>query len=336
MLPSPPGLPLPREGAEEEGEPEPFTPCPVGARSCRSVRFADAESLGQIAVVRNTFIDIPEPPGLECSPSARRSRSVPPNVRLAGHAGPDARTTAMTPVAPKGRNAYTPCFRLQADSTSPEQRLREMLDHQSRETALVRQSSISSNVSVEESVARQPSLMSMDSADSTIPSEGDRAYGTGEVARDPVRLLLTPPSRSPTVISGTGRARLREQPPGLASTLGLVGTPYPRAPPVECYASAHRCASLIEKECGFLRLRGYWLNPETDRKARRRGVVAVVRFYVHGLPWAKRARWLQPLLWSVVVVLQRHGQEATVRGGDMHVALDVGGSVRVDFAAARD
>jgi len=203
----------------------------------------------------------------------------------------------MTPVEPPARGARTPSFRLQGtDLSPPEQRLREMVDQQLREEIGRRPLSVSSNLSA-------------DSVDSTIPSEGDRSAGSG--------LPVEPPSV-------------------LGASLCLRGAGCPRASPEESLASAHRCAALVERECGFLRLRGYWLNPETRMRAKRRGVVAMIRFYVQGLPWAKRAKWLQPLLWSVVAVLQRHACAITVRGGDLYVGLDTGGSVRVDFAAARD
>lgn len=200
-------------------------------------------------------------------------------------------------------SAPTPvvCQRREGRSTTlPEQRLRDLLTSQCRDAS---------------PRARRPSLSSTrSSASSTICSEGDRGGGLQKRGR-----------------ASPGPAAARRGSLGSAAHSSLPG-----ALPPDCAASLLRCVELIKNECAFLRLRGYWLNVENQLRSRRRGVCAMIRFYVQGLPWAKRAKWLQPLLWSVVGVLQRHGRDATVRGGDLYVALDNGGSVRVDFAASRD
>ena len=110
----------------------------------------------------------------------------------------------------------------------------------------------------------------------------------------------------------------------------------PSDPAADGLAAAHDCATVVERACGFLRLSCHTVHPETHAKAKRRGVVALVRFYVRGLPWAKRAKWLQPLLWSVMAVLQNRACAVTVRGGNLYMGLNADRSVRVDFAAARE
>lgn len=282
--------PLPQERAEAELH------SPHGARSSRSVRFADAESLAASAVIRNTFIDIPVPLEGGLGSSASRSGSVPPSLRLAGHA--DGR---LTPVAPRRRAACTPTFRLQGagDVPPPERRLREAMDATAATEGLL--------------LWRSPSASS-DSGDSTIPSEGDRRKGAAR--------------------HSWPQAVVAAQLDAVAAQLGPpAGLPVERA---DGLAAACHCAAVVERECGFLRLRGHTVHLETHAKAKRRGVVAVVRFYVRGLPWAKRAKWLQPLLWSVMAVLQSRDFAVAVRGGNLYMGVSADGSVRMDFAAARD
>lgn len=102
-------------------------------------------------------------------------------------------------------------------------------------------------------------------------------------------------------------------------------------------AAGDKLARLVLKECAFMRFRGFWLHAEKSGRARRRGVAGILRFYVHGLPWAKRAKWLQPLLWTVMAVLEKHRLAATMQGGQLYAPLEgLGALVRVDFAAARE
>jgi hypothetical protein len=94
-------------------------------------------------------------------------------------------------------------------------------------------------------------------------------------------------------------------------------------------------ADMITDECGFLRLREHKFHTEKSGKLRRKeSSTPLLRFYVRGLPGVRRAKWMQPLLWSVVAVLNRCGCEATVRGGELYAPVGEGQPVRVDFAAA--
>jgi len=89
---------------------------------------------------------------------------------------------------------------------------------------------------------------------------------------------------------------------------------------------------LVKECCGFLRIRSHAL--QTESKVGRQSAVATLRFFTQGLPWAKRAKWVQPLLWSITAMLARSGVKATVKGGELMVCLASGLVVRVDFAAA--
>jgi hypothetical protein len=73
----------------------------------------------------------------------------------------------------------------------------------------------------------------------------------------------------------------------------------------------------------------------TNPKARRRGIVVTVRFYVLGLPSAKRSKWQQPLCWAATEVLRRQGVEAEVQGGELRVRQSEEAFIRVDFAPGR-
>jgi len=101
-------------------------------------------------------------------------------------------------------------------------------------------------------------------------------------------------------------------------------------------ASASKVAELVMSECQFLRIQEYGLRPEISRKAMRRNAKWMLRFYVHGVPCQKRAKWLQPLSVSVAAVLRRHGCTTKVHSCELFVTLENDGEViHVDFAAAR-
>lgn len=102
-----------------------------------------------------------------------------------------------------------------------------------------------------------------------------------------------------------------------------------------CSRSAEELAALVKRDCGFLRIRAHAVQAETTSKLGRRSAAATLRFFIHGLPWAKRAKWLQPLLWSVASVLTRAGTEATVKGGELIASPKANVAVRIDFTAAR-
>lgn len=91
----------------------------------------------------------------------------------------------------------------------------------------------------------------------------------------------------------------------------------------------------VERQCAFLRLNGHTLHVENALRMRSRGVVATLRFYAYGLPWPKRAKWVQPLCRSVAAILRHNGCEAKLLGGELQVMLRGESVVRVDFSAAR-
>jgi hypothetical protein len=102
-----------------------------------------------------------------------------------------------------------------------------------------------------------------------------------------------------------------------------------------CVSAADRLAQLVEQECGFLRLNGHMMRPDSSDKARRQGVALALRFFVRGLPAAKRAKWQQPLCWAAAGVLQRFGLDARMQGGELQVQLEHGKCARVEFMAGR-
>lgn len=103
-------------------------------------------------------------------------------------------------------------------------------------------------------------------------------------------------------------------------------------------SEADELVALVERECAFLRLVGEKASyEETTRLRLQRGVERCVIFYCKGLPWAKRAKWLLPLLWSVAAVLKSKGVFTKVQGGELYAQMPGADSlIRLDFAAARN
>merc|ERR1712032_73561 len=87
-----------------------------------------------------------------------------------------------------------------------------------------------------------------------------------------------------------------------------------------CEQFAHQIVELVERECGFLQIRGHRIHLEARKnKKQKRGVAATLRFFVQGLPWVKRAKWHQPLCWSVMPMLQRCSCAMQMQGGELYV-----------------
>merc|ERR1712151_993912 len=99
--------------------------------------------------------------------------------------------------------------------------------------------------------------------------------------------------------------------------------------------TAHQILEFIERECRFLKLCGHSLFTETIRKKPQHGVAATLRFYIKGLPRVKRAKWRQPLCWSVMAVLDRCGCRMKMQSGELYALLAEGNLLRLDFSAAR-
>lgn len=100
-------------------------------------------------------------------------------------------------------------------------------------------------------------------------------------------------------------------------------------------------AALVAEECSFLRLASREFYEETSRVRLQRGVVKCAVFYCRGLPWAKRSKWLQPLLWSVAAVLKLRGCSCKMQSGELYAELPGAVTqgcnlIRLDFAAARE
>jgi len=100
--------------------------------------------------------------------------------------------------------------------------------------------------------------------------------------------------------------------------------------------STSKLAEFVMSECQFLRIQEYCVLPETSRKAMRRKSKWMLRFYVHGIPCKKRAKWLQPLSAAVAAVLRRRGCITGVHGCELLATLkDDVEVIHIDFAAAR-
>merc|ERR1712203_1251041 len=95
--------------------------------------------------------------------------------------------------------------------------------------------------------------------------------------------------------------------------------------------SVHQIAEVVERECSFLRFRGHSIFNEATRRKPRRGVAGTVRFYVTGLPSAKRAKWTQPLCRSVMAMLQRCSCTTRMQGGELYMHITDGMVLRLEF-----
>lgn len=89
----------------------------------------------------------------------------------------------------------------------------------------------------------------------------------------------------------------------------------------QCIEATHEVVKLVEDECSFLRIHGYGLRPATSERAKRLKIAAALVFYVHGLPWAKRAKWQHPLLWLVAAVLRCRGCPVEMSSGVMYTVI---------------
>lgn len=89
----------------------------------------------------------------------------------------------------------------------------------------------------------------------------------------------------------------------------------------------------VRQTCSWLQIHGHDLHRQICHGRGRN--ILTLRFHIRGLPWAKRAKWQQPLLWAVSALLQRHGADVAMHGGDLLATLDHGASLRLDFVACR-
>jgi len=98
-----------------------------------------------------------------------------------------------------------------------------------------------------------------------------------------------------------------------------------------CKDRAHDLVALVEQECAFLRLSGHSVRAYDNDRARRQGMALNVRFFVLGLPSAKRAKWQQPLCWAAAAVLQRAGLQVKMHAGELRVSVRKGLFVRLEL-----
>lgn len=102
-----------------------------------------------------------------------------------------------------------------------------------------------------------------------------------------------------------------------------------------CKDRARELVSAVERGCGFLKLNGHAVHAHSSDRARRQGMAVNLRFYVRGLPSAKRAKWQQPLYWSVATVLRRLGIDLRMQGGELHLPVQKDIFIRLEFVAGR-
>lgn len=95
--------------------------------------------------------------------------------------------------------------------------------------------------------------------------------------------------------------------------------------------------SILKQECRFMRLRGWAVLFPDPQVATKQPPYVCLRVFVEGLPWVRRAKWLQPLRRAVAGLLHGAGHAAVIQGGNLFAPLDLDclRVARVEFAAAR-
>jgi hypothetical protein len=256
-------------------------------------------------MVKNTFIDDVSPPAEEGTPAARRTCSVPAMSRLAGHRGSDAKRVTRS----------ERLCRLSSPLGSPVSTRYQSPAARSRNAGSEASDEEGSLLSSPGSTCCQARRRDLSPASSTCSTD----------VTGPVTCLS-----SDTLCSGMSwaEASAPEAEPALLSGDGAED-------------AAAGLAALVVRECGFLRMASQDFYEETNRVRRLRGVAKCVVFHCRGLPWAKRSKWLQPLLWSVAAVLRLKGVTARMQSGELYAQLPGADSsscnlVRLDFAAARE
>merc|ERR1712241_990763 len=83
-----------------------------------------------------------------------------------------------------------------------------------------------------------------------------------------------------------------------------------------------KLATLIRRECAFLKITGCTMMPIAERSSKSRrasvdGVTQCLRICVAGLPLLKRHKWQQPLSKAVAGALERVGCPVVVRRGEL-------------------
>lgn len=85
--------------------------------------------------------------------------------------------------------------------------------------------------------------------------------------------------------------------------------------------------------CGFLRIRGNSWRSSRQLQRTELGSMGCLMFFVFGLPWAVRSKWLVPLRWTAAGVLHKCGYIAKVHAGKLYVSNQARSlTVTVDFA----
>lgn len=102
------------------------------------------------------------------------------------------------------------------------------------------------------------------------------------------------------------------------------------------HAIAEELAERIRQECGFLRISSTQVHMNQYNLFGRNGTTGTIRFIVDGLPSISRAKWLQPLFWSVKMMLERNGVDVVkLRGGELVCCPAEGPRLSVRFVASR-
>lgn len=265
-------------------------------------QFAELGAAGYM--VRNTFIDIggadEQPDQLLPQSPARRGTSAPPDFRRREASIPEQEDTTATPPPEEEDDKRSACSMEKipdTTSTSPER--------------------------VPEPEPEWSSGRS--TANCKSPSRGrcqPRMEANCVMLPIPARHLESEKRPSPTPSLASGSDGSSSSPPPEERSAGSARSSSISGPHAEAVT---RLRDVLLDELRFLRVHGSsyrdarLLEPQ---QADRRSCEGSLMLFIAGLPWAKRARWLVPLRWTVAMVLQKKGVMATVISGKLYVTDD--------------
>jgi len=120
---------------------------------------------------------------------------------------------------------------------------------------------------------------------------------------------------------------------GCPSSAGSVCAEDGSSEPDAAWAACEALRQAILDKCGFLRIVGSSYRPSPIRSCGKPACSGCLMFYVAGLPWARRARWVVPLRLGVAQVLESCGYRTQMSVGVLYVSdPESSYNVRISFA----
>ncbi|CAK0799931.1 unnamed protein product, partial [Prorocentrum cordatum] len=117
----------------------------------------------------------------------------------------------------------------------------------------------------------------------------------------------------------------------------------PAPPPLHSSAerrvvAARALVQALEGACGWLRLNGHFLRLHDGGLHNRKGravAVGTLRFHVRGLPTARRAKWVMPLILAIVPLLKDRGHDVFIQTRELFATMEDGALIKIELCASR-